>query len=62
MIAIFDGRLRAFQGNLKLSRTGGYGRFRCQWVKASRPKCKAPLPRVLENKRARKDDSNSCLP
>ena len=28
----FYGRLRAFQGIRGLSRTGGYGRFRCQWV------------------------------
>lgn len=30
--------------------------------KASRPKRKVPTPRVLVNKRARKDDSDSCLP
>ena len=30
--------------------------------KASRPKHKAPKPRVLVNKRARRDDSDSCLP
>ena len=30
--------------------------------KASLPKRKAPKPRVLVNKRARRDDSDSCLP
>jgi len=33
-----------------------------EFFKASLPKRKAPKPRVLVNKRARRDDSDSCLP
>jgi len=30
---VLPGRFRALQGIQGLSRTGGFGRFRCQWVK-----------------------------
>ena len=29
---VLPGRFRALQGIQGLSRTGGFGRFRCQWV------------------------------
>ena len=33
---VLPGRFRALQGIQGLSRTGGFGRFRCQWVNAQR--------------------------